>query len=141
MKNAKVDVSNETIGRIDKGLLILVGIINEDEESDSEYLAQKISSFRIFPEENRNMNLSILDVDGSALVVSQFTLCADLSRGNRPGFSPAALPEKAESLYEHFMNQLRKNKVPVQSGSFGAIMDVHLVNDGPVTFVLDSRRK
>mgnify|MGYP001229918695 FL=1 len=141
VKDARVDVANKTVGKIGKGLLILIGVFKGDDESDSEFLARKISSFRIFQDDKKNMNLSVLDIGGSALVVSQFTLCADWRRGNRPGFSSAALPEKAKLLYEHFMLQLKHFDVPVESGTFGAAMDVQLNNEGPVTFVLDSREK
>ena len=138
---SKVVVENEIVGKIDIGLNILLGVSAEDEKADADFLAKKISAFRIFSDENRNMNLSIRDVNGSALVVSQFTLCADWRKGNRPGFSNAAKPEKANELYEYFMEELEKYEISVQSGTFGAMMDVHILNDGPVTFVLNSKGK
>lgn len=141
VQNSKVVVENEIIGKIDIGLNILLGVSAEDEKADADFLAKKISAFRIFSDENRNMNLSIRDVNGSALVVSQFTLCADWRKGNRPGFSNAAKPEKAKELYEYFMEELEKYEISVQSGTFGAMMDVHILNDGPVTFVLNSKGK
>ena len=139
VKNSKVVVKNEIVGEIEIGLNILLGVAGDDEKVDAEFLAKKISAFRIFPDENRNMNLSIKDVNGSALVVSQFTLCADWRKGNRPGFSTAGKPDIANELYEYFMKELKNYNVPVQSGTFGAMMDVHILNDGPVTFVLNSK--
>ena len=141
VQHSKVLVENETISEIESGLNILLGVAEDDEKVDAEFLAKKISAFRIFPDENRNMNLSIQDVNGSALVVSQFTLCADWRKGNRPGFSTAAKPEKANELYEFFMEELGNYGIPIQSGKFGAMMDVHILNDGPVTFVLNSKEK
>ena len=134
-------MNNKTIGKIESGLNILLGVAENDEKVDAEFLAKKISAFRIFPDENRNMNLSIRDVNGSALVISQFTLCADWRKGNRPGFSTAAKLEKANELYEFFMEELGSYGIPIQSGKFGAMMDVHILNDGPVTFVLNSKEK
>jgi len=139
VKNSKVVIENEIVGEIEIGLNILLGVAGDDEKVDAEFLAKKISAFRIFPDENRNMNLSIKDVNGSALVVSQFTLCADWRKGNRPGFSTAGKPDIANDLYEYFMKELKNYNVPVQSGTFGAMMDVHILNDGPVTFVLNSK--
>ena len=139
VQHSKVVVENETTGEIESGLNILLGVVEDDEKVDAEFLAKKISAFRIFPDENRNMNLSIKDVNGSALVVSQFTLCADWRKGNRPGFSTAGNPDIANELYEYFMKELKNYNIPVQSGIFGAMMDVHILNDGPVTFVLNSK--
>lgn len=139
VKKSKVVVDGNIIGEIGNGLNILLGVANDDEKSDSDFLTKKISKFRIFPDKNRNMNLSIQDVKGSALVISQFTLCADVKRGNRPGFSYTAKPEIAIELYEYFMQKLKNYDIHVESGSFGAMMDVHLINDGPVTFVLNSK--
>ena len=139
VKSSKVVVKNEIVGEIEIGLNILLGVAGDDEKVDAEFLAKKISAFRIFPDENRNMNLSIKDVNGSALVVSQFTLCADWRKGNRPGFLTAGKPDIANELYEYFMKELKNYNVPVQSGTFGAMMDVHILNDGPVTFVLNSK--
>jgi D-aminoacyl-tRNA deacylase len=138
---SKVMVHNEIVGKIGKGLNILLGVSDGDNFTDADFLTKKISTFRIFPDQNHNMNLSIQDVNGSALVISQFTLCADWKKGNRPGFSNAANPEKANELYKYFIQELGKYNIPIQSGIFGAMMEVHILNDGPVTFVLNSKEK
>ncbi len=137
----KVTVLKNVTGEIAHGLVILLGVQKDDSEIDADYLVKKISSLRIFNDEQGKMNLSIKDVNGSALVISQFTLCGDTKKGRRPSFINAALPEDGNRLYEYFMSELEKSGVPVQSGKFGAMMDVELVNDGPVTFVLDSTQK
>ncbi len=134
-----VTVSENVVGEIDHGLVILLGVQKDDFESDADYLVNKIFGLRIFNDENDKMNLSIKDVGGSALVISQFTLCGDTKKGRRPSFVNAAAPEDGNRLYEYFMQELRNLGVPVQSGKFGAMMDVELVNDGPVTFVLNSK--
>jgi len=134
-----VTVSDKTIGEIERGLVILLGVQKDDSEIDANFLVNKISGLRIFNDEQGKMNLSIKDVDGSALVISQFTLCGDTRKGRRPSFINAAVPEDGNRLYEYFMKELEKTGVPVQSGKFGAMMDVELVNDGPVTFVLNSK--
>lgn len=134
-----VIVDNQTIGHINSGLVVLLGVMNDDDEWDSEFLADKISGLRIFNDENDKMNLSINDVNGSALVVSQFTLCADTRKGRRPSFINAAPPEKGKALYENFMKRLESKGIPIQSGEFGAMMKVKIDNDGPVTIVLDSK--
>lgn len=136
---AKVTVSEKVVGKIGHGLVILLGVQKDDTESDAEFLVNKISGLRIFNDENDKMNLSIKDVKGAALVISQFTLCGDTKKGRRPSFINAAAPEDGNRLYEYFMSELVKEGVPVQSGEFGAMMDVELVNDGPVTFVLNSK--
>ncbi len=120
------------------GLLILLGVALGDSKKDSSYLAHKISQMRIFEDEQSKMNKSIMDVGGSALVVSQFTLLADWQKGRRPGFSKAAPPKEAEELYLHFVQELQKQGMAVQTGQFGASMNVSLTNYGPVTFILDS---
>ncbi len=135
----KVAVSDKVVGEISHGLVIFLGVQKNDTENDAEFLVNKICGFRIFNDENDKMNLSIKDVNGSALVISQFTLCGDTKKGRRPSFIHAAPPERGENLYEYFMAQLKGKEVPVESGEFGAMMDVALVNDGPVTFVLDSK--
>lgn len=132
-------VSGNTIGSIENGLVILLGVQKDDAEADADYLAEKIANLRIFNDENEKMNLSIQDVKGSALVISQFTLCGDTKKGRRPSFINAAAPEEGNRLYEYFMEQLQDEGIPVESGEFGAMMDVNLVNSGPVTFVLDSK--
>ena len=134
-------VDEKIIGKIDHGFVILLGVTDTDEESDADYLTDKIAHLRVFNDENEKMNLSIQDVGGSALVISQFTLCGDTRKGRRPSFIHAAHPEKGNILYEYFMAQLKTKGVPVESGEFGAMMDVALVNDGPVTFVLDSNQR
>ena len=141
MKSASVSVDDKIIGEIATGFLILLGVEQNDTQDDLNYLVKKTIGLRIFKDDNKNMNLSIKDVGGEALVVSQFTLCADTSRGRRPSFIKAANPEEADSMYQQFCEQLIMNNVPVQTGEFGAKMDVSLVNDGPVTIILDSREK
>ena len=141
MKSASVSVDDKIIGEIATGFLILLGVEQSDTQNDLNYLVKKTIGLRIFKDDNKNMNLSIKDVGGEALVVSQFTLCADTSRGRRPSFIKAASPEEAESMYQQFCEQLIMNNLSVQRGEFGAMMDVSLVNDGPVTIILDSREK
>ena len=135
----KVTVDGRITGEIGTGLVILLGVTQEDEEKDADFLADRIEGFRIFNDEEGKMNLSIRDVGGVALVISQFTLAGNWRKGRRPSFTSAAPPEEGERLYEYFCEQLRKLEVPVETGEFGAMMDVSLVNDGPVTFVMDSR--
>ena len=135
---AKVTVEGETVGEVGPGLVILVCAMRDDTEADSEWLARKVAKLRIFRDAEGRMNLSVQDIAGSALVISQFTLAAE-TRGNRPGFSTAAAPEEGERLYEHFKAQIGAQGIPVQGGRFGADMKVSLVNDGPVTIWLDSR--
>lgn len=138
VSTASVTVDGQIIGQIDQGLLILVCAMQGDAPANAERLAAKISKLRIFKDDAGKMNLALADIGGSALVVSQFTLAADTSRGNRPGFSGAASPELGEALYEHFIKTLRGMAVPVETGRFGADMAVGLVNDGPVTIWLDA---
>ncbi|HBS06527.1 MAG TPA: D-tyrosyl-tRNA(Tyr) deacylase [Leptospiraceae bacterium] len=137
---ASVIVNGQTVSEIQRGMLVFLGALHEDDESVARNLAVRLSKIRIFEDENGKMNLSILDSGGQALVVSQFTLCADLSRGNRPSFGPAAEPEKAKRLYNEFCQSLSDAGVPVQTGEFGADMKVGLVNDGPVTFMVSEPR-
>ena len=141
VKSASVAVDDKIIGQIAVGFLILLGVEQSDTQDDLNYLVKKTIGMRIFKDDNKNMNLSIQDIDGEALVVSQFTLFADTSRGRRPSFIKAASPEQADSMYQQFCEQLTMNNIPVQAGKFGAMMDVSLVNDGPVTIILDSREK
>ena len=138
VSEANVKVNDSVIGKIDHGLVILLGIKKGDIEKDVESLAQKISTLRIFNDENDKMNLSITDIGGSALVISQFTLCADTRKGRRPSFVDAEAPDLSNKLYERFNTSLTQYGVSVQSGEFGAMMDVQLVNNGPVTFILNS---
>ncbi len=136
--NASVSVGGAVVGRSGPGLLILVCAMQGDSEAQADQLASKISKLRIFKDDNGKMNRSILDVGGSALVVSQFTLAADTSRGNRPGFSEAASPEDGNRLYEYFARQVAVLGVAVETGQFGADMAVELTNDGPVTIWLET---
>ena len=139
--SAKVDVAGETTGQIGRGVLILLGVSPEDSQDDLTYLAEKTSNLRIFADDTGKMNLSLLDIAGEALVVSQFTLYADTRKGRRPGFSGAADPELADSLYEEFCQALRTLGITVATGRFGAMMDVSLTNQGPVTIIIDSEQK
>ncbi|PTX54155.1 D-tyrosyl-tRNA(Tyr) deacylase [Litoreibacter ponti] len=136
---ASVTVGGTVIGEIGPGLLILICAMDGDEATQSAKLAAKISKLRIFKDEAGKMNRSVLDTGGSALVVSQFTLAADTSRGNRPGFSTAARPTEGEALYLRFVEDLRALGMPTETGEFGADMSVALVNDGPVTIWMDDR--
>lgn len=135
---ASVTVDGQIVGEIEAGLLILVCAMPDDDIATADTLALKVSKLRLFKDEAGKMNLSLAQTGGSALVVSQFTLAADTSRGNRPGFSGAAKPDAARTLYEHFAEALKALNIPVQTGQFGADMSVALVNDGPVTLWLDT---
>lgn len=137
-KKASVTVQDQVVGEIVKGLVLLVGVTHEDTIEDANYLADKIVHLRIFEDENDRMNLSLLDVGGSILSVSQFTLYGDCRKGRRPNFMAAAKPDQALALYEQFNEILRQKGVHVETGKFGAMMDVSLINDGPVTLILDS---
>lgn len=134
--HAQVNVDRQTIGRIDGGLLILLGVEHHDDEAKAHKLAERIANYRVFADDDGKMNNSLLDQQLSALVVSQFTLAADTRKGRRPSFSSAATPAQAEALYEVFCQALAKHGVPVETGKFAADMQVSLVNDGPVTFQL-----
>lgn len=139
VSSASVKVEGEFTGKIDTGFLILLGVNVEDTEKEVKLLAKKTANLRIFSDEEDKMNLSLLNVNGGALVVSNFTLCADASHGNRPSYMNAARPEKAEPLYELFCEELKSNGVDtVEKGIFGADMKVELLNDGPVTLILDT---
>ncbi|WP_299848714.1 D-aminoacyl-tRNA deacylase [uncultured Roseovarius sp.] len=137
VSHASVTVDGTVIGQTGPGLLILICAMQDDTEAQADQLAAKILKLRIFKDENGKMNLSVRDIDGSALVVSQFTLAADTSRGNRPGFSAAASPEDGNRLYEYFAAQLATQGLPVETGEFGADMKVELLNDGPVTIWME----
>lgn len=141
VKKARVEIGGRVVGEIEKGLLIFLGIGEEDSERDCEYLVNKILNLRIFPDEKDMMNLSLTDTGGSALVVSQFTLWGDCRKGRRPSFSKAARPEKARNLYEYFIAVMGDKGVKTETGEFQEMMDVHLINDGPVTLLLDSSKK
>lgn len=137
VKEAKVEVNNKTVGQIEKGFLVLLGVTHEDTKQVADYLVKKLCNLRVFTDENEKMNLSIQDIKGKLLIVSQFTLYADCSQGNRPSFTNAAKPEIANELYEYFIEQCKKNDIVVEHGEFGADMQVSLINDGPVTIVLE----
>ena len=137
--SGNVTIDGRLAGKIDQGLVILLGVMGDDDEDDADFLVKKIAGLRIFNDENDKLNLSVKDVHGAALVVSQFTLCADTHKGRRPSFIRAAPPEKGLALYEDFMKKLEGQGVPVQSGEFGAMMNVNIQNDGPVTIILNSR--
>lgn len=137
VSRAEVRVAGERVGAIDRGLVVLLGVMEEDDEDAADALAGRIAKLRIFPSDARPIDRAVTDVGGAALVVSQFTLCADLARGNRPSFQPAAPPDRARALYERFCATLRAADVEVATGRFAATMEVELVNDGPVTIVFE----
>lgn len=137
VKNAKVEVDNKTVGKINNGFLVLIGITHTDTREIADYLIKKLINLRVFEDENGKMNLSLNNVDGSLLLVSQFTLYADCSDGNRPSFTEAAKPDFANELYEYIINECKKRIDKVETGIFGADMKVSLVNDGPVTIILE----
>jgi D-tyrosyl-tRNA(Tyr) deacylase len=140
VSEASVQVEGRLVSRIGPGLLVLVGVGRDDGESDAAFLADKVANLRIFPDAAGQMNLSVLDVKGELLAVSQFTLYGDCRKGRRPGYSDAAPPEQAQPLYERFVSHLRATGLVVGEGVFRAMMDVSLVNQGPVTLLLDSRK-
>ncbi len=141
VSEASVDVSGEKVGEIGNGLVVLLGIRHEDIEADADYLASKIVNLRIFQDEQDKMNLSLSDVTGEILCISQFTLYGNTRKGRRPSFIEAAPPEKAEPLYRYFISCLENNGFRVARGIFGAMMMVHIHNDGPVTILLDSEER
>jgi D-aminoacyl-tRNA deacylase len=138
-KEAKVEVDGEIVGAIEKGFVLLVGITHSDTLEEAKYLADKIIHLRVFEDENGKMNHSILDREGAVLSISQFTLYGDTRKGRRPNFMDAAKPEQAKVLYDQFNTLLRSHGLTVETGIFGAMMDVQLINDGPVTLILDSK--
>ncbi len=138
---ARVEVGGETVGRIGKGILIRLGVEKGDGERDADWLAEKIVNLRIFEDAAGKMNLSVRDIDGGLLAVSQFTLAGNCAKGRRPSFDSAAPPEEANRLYEYFTARLRETGITVETGVFQAMMQVWLVNDGPVTFILESPGK
>lgn len=139
--SASVDVGKERVGEIHTGFMCLIGVMEGDTEADCAYIAKKITGLRIFEDNEDKMNLSLKDVGGSVLLVSQFTLAGDARKGNRPSFSTAARPETAEPLFEHLKSLILEAGIPVETGRFRTHMEVSLVNDGPVTILLDSRRE
>jgi D-tyrosyl-tRNA(Tyr) deacylase len=140
VRRASVKVGEETTGEISNGLLVLLGVGQDDVEADADYLAEKIAGLRIFEDDAGKMNLSTLDTGGAVLAVSQFTLFGDVRRGKRPSFDAAARPERARELYEYFVQQVRRLGLRCETGRFQAMMDVELVNHGPVTILIDSRK-
>ena len=141
VKRAKVEVDNETTGAINSGLLVFLGIGKEDTKKDADYLLEKVINLRIFEDEEDRLNLSALDLDKDLMVVSQFTLFGDCRQGRRPSFFEAAPPAEAEKLYDYFVEEAKKSKLKIATGEFQAMMDVNLVNDGPVTILVDSKKK
>jgi D-tyrosyl-tRNA(Tyr) deacylase len=140
VKEARVDVDGKTVGRIGRGVCLLVGVEKGDGEADAEFLAKKTVELRIFPDADGKMNLSLVEAGGEVLAVSQFTLAASVRKGRRPSFDGAEEPGRAAELFDYFVGALEALGVTVETGVFQALMDVHILNDGPVTFVLDSRK-
>ena len=137
---ARVEVAGKSVGEIAEGFLVLLGVARDDAQTDADYLAEKIVNLRVFTDEQGKMNLSLLDTGGAMLVVSQFTLYADTRRGRRPSYIDAAEPDLANALYEYFVARVRAQGIKVETGVFQAMMKVSLINDGPVTILLDSRK-
>lgn len=137
VKEAKVEVDEKMVGKINKGFLVLIGVTHEDKKEQADYLVKKLCNLRVFEDKNGKMNLGLKDIEGELLIVSQFTLYADCSNGNRPSFTNAARPEKANELYEYFCKECEKNDIKVEKGIFGADMKVSLINDGPVTIIIE----
>ena len=141
VSEAEVKVEGKIVGEIQQGLLLFIGIDEEDEKSDADWLVQKILNLRIFGDQDGKLNLSVLNISGEILCISQFTLIADYKKGNRPSFIKAAKPEKAIPLFDYFKAEMAQSKLKIESGIFGADMKVSLLNDGPVTIVMDSKTK
>ena len=141
VSEANVKADGEIVGEISHGLLLLIGIDEEDEKADADWLVQKILNLRIFGDEDGKLNLSVLDISGEILCISQFTLIADYKKGNRPSFIKAAKPDKAIPLFDYFKTEIAQSNLKIESGIFGADMKVSLLNDGPVTIVMDSKTK
>lgn len=140
-KDASVTVEGKVTGQINEGLVVLLGVTHDDEEEDAKYLADKITNLRIFEDENDKMNLSLKDINGQILSISQFTLYGDTRKGRRPNFMNAAKPEPANALYETFNQYVQENGISVETGKFGEMMDVQLTNVGPVTLILESKER
>lgn len=137
VKQAKVEVEGKSVGEIEKGFLVLIGITHTDTQEEADYLAKKLCNLRVFEDENQKMNRSLKDVNGKLLIVSQFTLYANCKDGNRPSFTESAKPDMANKLYEYFCKKCEEYQIEVQKGIFGADMQVSLINDGPVTIVIE----
>ena len=137
VKKADVKVDGEIVGKIDKGFMVLVGVTHTDTKENADYLAKKLCKLRVLEDENEKMNLSLKDVGGKLLLISQFTLYANTTDGNRPSFIEAAKPEQANEIYEYFCDKCKEQGIEVQKGIFGAHMDVSLINDGPVTIIIE----
>ena len=135
---AEVKVDGNTVGKIDNGFLILLGVAEGDTEKEADALSSKIATLRVFTDENDKMNLSLIDTSGEMLIVSQFTLCGDCKKGTRPSFDKSAPPEVANELYEYFIKEVQSYGIKTGTGVFGAMMEVELINDGPVTFMLEA---
>jgi D-tyrosyl-tRNA(Tyr) deacylase len=140
VSEASVQINNQINGEIGKGLLILIGIEHEDTKDDADWLVKKVVNLRIFSDDEGKMNHSVIDIDGKALIISQFTLHASTKKGNRPSYIKAARPEHAIPLYNYFVAEIAKH-IPIETGEFGADMKVSLINDGPVTITMDSKNK
>lgn len=140
VSSSKVSVENDVVGEIQKGLMVLLGVTHEDDEKDVDYMVEKILNLRIFEDEDEKMNKSLIDIDGHLLVVSQFTLYGDCRKGKRPSFSSAARPDKATELYEKFIEKSKNICKKIEKGQFGEHMVVDIVNDGPVTLLIDSKK-
>ena len=142
VSRASVKVADETVGKIENGLLVFLGVSHDDQEEDVLWLAKKLMNLRIFNDDEGKMNLSLNDVDGEVLMVSQFTLYASIKKGNRPSFVKSANPNLGKRLYDYFIDYLNKEyKISVATGVFGAMMEIELLNDGPVTIIMDSKNK
>ncbi len=135
--SSQVEVDGKTVGKIDKGLLVFLGLEKKDNELIADKMMSKIISYRVFPDENQKLNLSLKDIKGDVLIISQFTLAADTKNGTRAGFSTALPPIEAENLYNYFIDKIKESNLKIQTGIFGADMKVSLLNDGPVTFMLE----
>lgn len=140
VKKSSVIVDDHIVGKIDRGLLVLLGVNKDDSKKDVHYMVEKIVNLRIFPDDDGKMNLSVCDIKGKILAVSQFTLLGDCRKGRRPSYSKAAPPKMANSLYEQFVEKMRKH-LPVETGTFQALMEVELINDGPITLIIDSEKQ
>ena len=140
VKEAAVEVQGKVVGKIGQGICLLVGIEKGDSEEDARYLAKKVTELRIFPDEEGKMNLSVLDIQGEAMAVSQFTLAGSVKKGRRPSFDKAEEPERAEKLFEYFVELIKQRGMKVETGVFQAMMEVRLINEGPVTFILESKK-